>query len=95
MNIIVSIVLYIVSLFILYIVIETAVRRGINSLIIGQSLEKKSVITGEKTQSFLIMVPLQLIKIWQSLDLNIFMTIFIKYLFISFKKMFLSKMQCL
>lgn len=52
MNTIVSIVLYIVSLFILYIVIETAVRRGINSSIIGQSLEKKSVITEEKKKSF-------------------------------------------
>ena len=52
MNIIVSIVLYIVSLFILYIVIETAVRRGINSSIIGQSLEKKSLITEEKKKSF-------------------------------------------
>ena len=52
MNIIVSIVLYIVSLFILYIVIETAVRRGINSSIIGQSFEKKSVITEEKKKSF-------------------------------------------
>ena len=52
MNTIVSIVLYIVSLFILYIVIETAVRRGINSSIIGQSLEKKSAITEEKKKSF-------------------------------------------
>ena len=52
MNTIVSIVLYIVSLFILYIVIETAVRRGINSSIIGQSLEKKSVIAEEKIKSF-------------------------------------------
>lgn len=52
MNAIVLIVLYIVSLFILYIVIETAVRRGINSSIIGQSLEKKSVITEEKKKSF-------------------------------------------
>lgn len=31
--------LYIVSLFILYIVIETAVRRGINSSIIGRTFE--------------------------------------------------------
>ena len=52
MNTIVSIVLYIVSLFILYIVIETAVRRGINSSIIGQALEKKSGITEEEKQSF-------------------------------------------
>lgn len=52
MNAIVSIVLYVVSLFILYIVIETAVRRGINSSIIGQSLEKKLKITEEKKKSF-------------------------------------------
>lgn len=49
---IMSIVLYIVSLIILYIVIETAVRRGINSSIIGQALEKKLGITEEKKESF-------------------------------------------
>ncbi|KOR83564.1 hypothetical protein AM233_05160 [Bacillus sp. FJAT-22058] len=47
-----SIVLYIISLFILYIVIETAVRKGINSSIIGQILEKKSGIKEDK-KSFL------------------------------------------
>ncbi|UOE95225.1 DUF6019 family protein [Alkalihalobacillus sp. LMS39] len=36
-----SIVLYIVGLIILYIIIETAVRRGINNSIVGQYLEKK------------------------------------------------------
>ncbi|WP_026675246.1 hypothetical protein [Alkalihalobacterium bogoriense] len=36
-----SIVLYIAGLIILYIVIETAVRKGINNSIIGQYLEKK------------------------------------------------------
>mgnify|MGYP003526535712 FL=1 len=47
-----SIIFYIVSLFILYIVIETAVRRGINSSIIGQFLEKKNGIKEDK-KSFL------------------------------------------
>ncbi|MBE3102679.1 MAG: hypothetical protein IMZ40_00370 [Bacilli bacterium] len=47
-----SIVLYIVSLFILYIVIETAVRRGINSSNIGQLLEKKNGSKEDK-KSFL------------------------------------------
>ncbi|MGY3316763.1 hypothetical protein ACV242_005259 [Peribacillus simplex] len=41
MEAIISIVFSIVGLFILYIVIETAVRKGINSSIIGQFLEKK------------------------------------------------------
>ena len=44
-----SIVLYIISLFILYIVIETAVRRGINSSIIGELLEKKYGIKDKKS----------------------------------------------
>ncbi|MGY6209505.1 hypothetical protein ACXEO8_05980 [Cytobacillus firmus] len=47
-----AIAFYIVGLFILYIVIETAVRRGINSSIIGQFLEKKYGIRGDK-KSFL------------------------------------------
>ncbi|MBM4763734.1 hypothetical protein [Bacillus sp. B15-48] len=47
-----AIVLYIVGLFILYIVIETAVRRGINSSIIGQFFEKKYGIKTDK-KSFL------------------------------------------
>ncbi|MFA1710273.1 hypothetical protein ACDX66_01000 [Peribacillus frigoritolerans] len=42
----------IVGLFILYIVIETAVRKGINSSIIGQFLEKKYG-TDEVKKSFL------------------------------------------
>ena len=49
---IISILLYIGSLFILYIVIETAVRKGINNSIIGQALEKKLGITKEKKKSF-------------------------------------------
>ncbi|MGM0903052.1 MAG: hypothetical protein ACQEXB_18385 [Bacillota bacterium] len=50
-----AIVFYIVGLFILYIVIDTAVRRGINSSIIGQYLEKKYGIQDirEKEKSFL------------------------------------------
>ncbi|MGE7687466.1 hypothetical protein [Peribacillus simplex] len=47
-----TIVLYIISLFILYIVIQTAVRKGINSSIIGQILEKKYGIKEDK-KSFL------------------------------------------
>lgn len=35
------IVLYIISLLVLYIVIEAAVRKGINNSVIGQFLEKK------------------------------------------------------
>lgn len=41
-----------VGLFILYIVIETAVRKGINSSIIGQFLESKYGIKEDK-KSFL------------------------------------------
>ncbi|MFJ7513133.1 hypothetical protein ACIQW7_27490 [Peribacillus simplex] len=52
MEIIVSVVFSIVGLFILYIVIETAVRKGINSSIIGQFLEKKYGIKEDK-KSFL------------------------------------------
>lgn len=41
--------LYVLSVFILYIVIETAVRRGINSSIIGQLLEKDNVKKAKKS----------------------------------------------
>jgi hypothetical protein len=41
-----------VGLFILYIVIETAVRKGINNSIIGQFLEKKYGVKEDK-KSFL------------------------------------------
>ncbi|WP_456275235.1 hypothetical protein [Bacillus sp. AK128] len=47
-----AIFVYIISLFILYIVIETAVRRGINSSIIGRYLEKKYGVS-ETKKSFL------------------------------------------
>ncbi|MFA9558230.1 hypothetical protein ACERII_13055 [Evansella sp. AB-rgal1] len=47
-----TILFFIVGLFILYIVIETAVRRGINSSIVGYHLEKKYRIKDEK-KSFL------------------------------------------
>lgn len=50
--IVLSIALYIVGLFILYAVIETAVRRGINSSIIGRFLEKEYEIKEDK-KSFL------------------------------------------
>jgi hypothetical protein len=48
----IPIIFYIVGLFILYIVIETAVRKGINSSIIGQFLEMKYGIKEDK-KSFL------------------------------------------
>ncbi|KMM39306.1 hypothetical protein [Guptibacillus hwajinpoensis] len=51
-GIILPIVLYIVGIFILYVVIETAVRRGINSSIVGQSLEKQDGMDVNK-KSFL------------------------------------------
>ncbi|MFD6441973.1 hypothetical protein ACFWDG_19775 [Peribacillus sp. NPDC060186] len=51
-KVIIPIVFTIVGLFILYIVIETAVRKGINSSIIGQFLEKKYGIKEDK-KSFL------------------------------------------
>ncbi|MFF2289058.1 hypothetical protein [Peribacillus butanolivorans] len=49
---IIPIVFSIVGLFILYIVIESAVRKGINSSIIGQFFEKKYGIKEDK-KSFL------------------------------------------
>ncbi|WP_082234613.1 hypothetical protein [Halobacillus massiliensis] len=50
-----TIIFYLIGLFILYIIIETAVRRGINSSIIGQYLEKKYGMqdTRKKKNSFL------------------------------------------
>ncbi|MEC0347166.1 MULTISPECIES: hypothetical protein [Peribacillus] len=47
-----AIIFYIVGVFIIYIVIETAVRRGINHSIIGQFLEKKYEMKEDK-KSFL------------------------------------------
>lgn len=47
-----SVFLYLVGLFLLYIVIETAVRRGINSSIIGRKIEDKYEIKEDK-KSFL------------------------------------------
>ncbi|MDO6654403.1 hypothetical protein [Anaerobacillus sp. 1_MG-2023] len=48
-----TIVLFIVSLFILYVVIESAVRRGINSSVIGKYLEEKHGMKEEHKPSFL------------------------------------------
>ncbi|PHD73574.1 hypothetical protein COF64_17725 [Bacillus sp. AFS043905] len=48
-----AIIFYIVGGFILYIVIETAVRRGINHSNIGQFLEKKYGMKEEDKKSFL------------------------------------------
>lgn len=48
MGIILSILYGFVGLFILYIVIETAVRKGINSSIIGQFIENKYGIKEDK-----------------------------------------------
>lgn len=47
-----SILLWIIGLFILYIVISTAVKEGINRSLVGQHLEKKYGI-GENKKSFL------------------------------------------
>lgn len=52
MNSFISILIYMVSLFILYNVVKTAVRRGINSSIVGQVMEKKLGTTEEKKKSF-------------------------------------------
>jgi hypothetical protein len=51
-EVIIPIVFYSGGLFILYIVIETAVRKGINSSILGQFLEKKYGLKEDK-KSFL------------------------------------------
>lgn len=51
-GIILPIVLCVIGVFILYVVIETAVRRGINSSIVGQSLEKQDGMNVNK-KSFL------------------------------------------
>ena len=51
-NILGFIVLFLVGLFILYIVVETAVRNGINHSIIGQSLKKKHGMTEDKKSFF-------------------------------------------
>lgn len=50
----INIIFYLVSLFILYVVIETAVRRGINSSKIGQYFENKYEIQDirKKKKSF-------------------------------------------
>lgn len=48
MSIIIPIIFYIIGLFILYMVIETAVRKGINSSVIGEFLEKKYGIKDER-----------------------------------------------
>ncbi|KWW21906.1 MULTISPECIES: hypothetical protein [Bacillaceae] len=52
MQIIIPIGLTVVGLFILYVVIETAVRKGINHSIIGQILEEKHEMKKDK-KSFL------------------------------------------
>ncbi len=46
-----SIILYIVGIFILYVVIETAVRRGINSSVVGQFFEEKYEFKEYKSSS--------------------------------------------
>ncbi|AGK54419.1 hypothetical protein [Bacillus sp. 1NLA3E] len=47
-----NVILWIVGLFILYLVISTAIRDGINKSLIGQFIEKKHGINGNK-KSFL------------------------------------------
>lgn len=51
-SLVLPIVLYVIGIFILYVVIETAVRRGINSSIVGQYLEEKDGMKVDK-KSFL------------------------------------------
>ncbi|MFJ5621578.1 hypothetical protein ACIQD3_02385 [Peribacillus loiseleuriae] len=51
-GVILSIIFYVVGLFILSIVIETAVRKGINSSVIGQFLEKKYGIKEDNKSVF-------------------------------------------
>lgn len=48
----ISIIFYLVGLIIFYIVIETAVRRGINSSIISKALEEKIGNGDSKKKSF-------------------------------------------
>ncbi|MED4404007.1 hypothetical protein ABET41_14735 [Metabacillus fastidiosus] len=52
MYIIITIVFYIIGLFLLYVVIETGVRKGINTSIIGKFMEKEYGIK-EDRKSFL------------------------------------------
>lgn len=47
-----TIFLYLIGLFITYVIIETAVRKGIDSSLIGKYLEEKYNIN-EKSKSFL------------------------------------------
>lgn len=47
----IAIIIYLIGLFLLYVVIETAVRRGINSSVIGIYLEKEHGLK-EKTKPF-------------------------------------------
>ncbi|MBN8209012.1 hypothetical protein JI666_09670 [Bacillus sp. NTK071] len=51
-SLVLPILLYVIGIFILYVVIETAVRRGINSSIVGQYLEEKYGMKVDK-KSFL------------------------------------------
>jgi hypothetical protein len=48
---IVAIAFFILGIFILYIIIETAVRKGINSSVLGEYLEKE--LKSNKKKSFL------------------------------------------
>ncbi|WP_231566626.1 hypothetical protein [Pontibacillus marinus] len=49
---IISIVVYVISLLILYLIIETAVRNGINSSVIGEYLKKKHDEEEEREPDF-------------------------------------------
>jgi hypothetical protein len=53
MNLGLSIVFYIIGLLVLSVIIESAVRRGINSSIIGQYLKEKHGIKENRKKSFL------------------------------------------
>ncbi|MFS0783120.1 hypothetical protein [Bacillus sp. 1P06AnD] len=47
-----SIILWVIGLLVVYIVISTAVKDGINKSVVGQFIEKQSEVTNDKT-SFL------------------------------------------
>ena len=53
MEIIVGIIFWIIGLFILYAVIESAVRNGINHSIVAKFIEEKHGIKEDKSGSFL------------------------------------------
>lgn len=47
-----NIIFLVVGLFILYLIISTAVKEGINKSVVGQSIEKKYGVNGNKKSLF-------------------------------------------